>query len=100
VQNGTVVQNGFVVQNEENQYDQRPFETRNQQGQVNNGNRSPRYRYLKAPRFLESRFTRYQSSSEAYPKYIGAFHYSHYSNLGVPSGDLGFRGNGIYWSPW
>ncbi len=35
-----------------------------------------------------------------YPKYIGAFHSSHFSNIGVPSGDIGFRGNGIYWSPW
>lgn len=35
-----------------------------------------------------------------YPKFYGGFHSSHYSNLGVPSGDIGFRGNGVYWAPW
>ena len=35
-----------------------------------------------------------------YPKYIGGFHSSHFSNIGVPSGDIGFRTNGVYWSPW
>ena len=25
---------------------------------------------------------------------------SHFSNVGLPSGDIGFRGNGIYWTPW
>ena len=38
--------------------------------------------------------------SSLYPKYIGAFHSSHFSNLGIPAGDRGFRGNGIYWTPW
>lgn len=37
---------------------------------------------------------------ERYPKYIGGFHASHYYNIGVPHGDIGFRGNGIYWAPW
>ena len=35
-----------------------------------------------------------------YPKYIGGFHSSHFSNIGLPSGDIGFRGNGLYWTPW
>ena len=38
--------------------------------------------------------------SNRYPKYYGAFHSSHFSNIGIPSGDRGFRGNGIYWTPW
>jgi hypothetical protein len=37
---------------------------------------------------------------DRYPKYIGGFHASEYYNLGVPHGDIGFRGNGIYWAPW
>ena len=37
---------------------------------------------------------------EPYPKFIGGFHSSHFSNLGIPTGDLGFRGNGVYWAPW
>lgn len=39
-------------------------------------------------------------SAPIYPKYIGGFHSSHFTDLGVPTGDLGFRGNGIYWTPW
>ena len=35
-----------------------------------------------------------------YPKYIGGFHSSHFTNVGLPSGDIGFRGNGLYWTPW
>ena len=35
-----------------------------------------------------------------YPKYIGGFHSSHFTNAGLPSGDIGFRSNGIYWTPW
>ena len=35
-----------------------------------------------------------------YPKYFGGFHSSHYYDLGIPNGDKGFRGNGIYWTPW
>jgi hypothetical protein len=37
---------------------------------------------------------------DPYPKFIGGFHSSHFSNLGIPTGDLGFRGNGVYWAPW
>ena len=35
-----------------------------------------------------------------YPKYIGGFHASEIHNLGIPSGQRGFRGNGLYWAPW
>lgn len=35
-----------------------------------------------------------------YPKYFGGFHSSHYYDLGIPNGDKGLRGNGIYWAPW
>lgn len=35
-----------------------------------------------------------------YPRYFGAFHARELQNLGVPSGDIGLRGNGIFWSPW
>lgn len=35
-----------------------------------------------------------------YPRYFGGFHSSHYYDLGIPNGDKGLRGNGIYWAPW
>ena len=53
--------------------------------------------YPAAPRFYDSQTARYL---ERYPKYYGGFHASHFNNVGVPSGDIGFRGNGIYWTPW
>jgi hypothetical protein len=33
-------------------------------------------------------------------RYIGGFHYSYFENLGIPSGDIGLRGNGVNWRPW
>lgn len=35
-----------------------------------------------------------------YPRYVGALHAREIQNLGVPTGDIGPRGNGIFWSPW
>ena len=35
-----------------------------------------------------------------YPKFIGGFHSSHFTDVGLPPGDKGFRGNGLYWAPW
>ena len=42
----------------------------------------------------------YFPAEPTYPKFYGGFHSSHFSNLGIPSGDIGFRGNGLYWTPW
>jgi hypothetical protein len=35
-----------------------------------------------------------------YPKYYGGFHARTLQNIGVPTGDIGIRGNGIYANPW
>ena len=35
-----------------------------------------------------------------YPKYYGGFHARYYQDIGVPPGDVGIRGNGIYQLPW
>ncbi len=55
-----------------------------------------------APTFPSNYGTRYRSLSveELYPKYYGGFHYRHLDNIGIPSGDIGLRGNGLYMSPW
>ena len=37
---------------------------------------------------------------EAYPKYQGGFHARALQNIGIPTGDIGLRGNGIYANPW
>jgi hypothetical protein len=35
-----------------------------------------------------------------YPKYVGGFHARYFDTLGVPSGDVGLRGNSLYATPW
>lgn len=53
-----------------------------------------------AARRYDPREWRDADADSRYPKFIGGFHSSHFSNIGLPTGDIGFRGNGIYWSPW
>ncbi len=55
-----------------------------------------------APTYPSNYGTRYRppTAEELYPKYYGSFHYRHLDNIGIPHGDIGFRGNGIYMSPW
>ena len=63
------------------------------------GHPAPEYVVEPVPQFVAPRGVRYYDNT-LYPKFIGGFHSSHFHNLGVPSGDIGFRGNGIYWTPW
>ena len=42
----------------------------------------------------------YPTAEELYPKYYGSFHYRHLDNIGIPTGDIGIRGNGLYMYPW
>jgi hypothetical protein len=35
-----------------------------------------------------------------YPKYQGGFHSRALQNIGVPTGDIGIRGNGFMLNPW
>jgi hypothetical protein len=35
-----------------------------------------------------------------YPKYIGGFNAHDFNRIGVPTGDIGIRGNGIVPTPW
>ncbi|MCA9163551.1 MAG: hypothetical protein KDA62_11250 [Planctomycetales bacterium] len=39
-------------------------------------------------------------SRAPYPKYYGEFHSRHLQNIGIPTGDIGIRGNGLYGTPW
>ena len=43
---------------------------------------------------------KYSYYNKYYPKYIGGFNASYFDSIGVPSGDIGLRGNGIYMTPW
>jgi hypothetical protein len=35
-----------------------------------------------------------------YPRYYGSIHARQIQNIGVPTGDIGLRGNGITLTPW
>lgn len=35
-----------------------------------------------------------------YPQYYGGFHARHLQNIGIPTGDIGIRGNSITVNPW
>jgi hypothetical protein len=35
-----------------------------------------------------------------YPKYYGGFHARSLENIGIPTGDVGLRANGMYMLPW
>jgi hypothetical protein len=45
-------------------------------------------------------YPRYEYSKAMYPKYYYGFHARYMQNLGVPTGDVGLRGNGIRYNPW
>jgi hypothetical protein len=45
-------------------------------------------------------YPRYQYSKQVYPKYYYGFHARYMQNIGVPTGDVGLRGNGIMYNPW
>jgi hypothetical protein len=45
----------------------------------------------------------YQRSAYAqavYPRYEAGFHARYFQNIGIPSGDVGLRGNSMFMSPW
>lgn len=42
----------------------------------------------------------YRNPAEVDSRYIGGFHRSQFDNIGLPSGDIGLRGNSLYWRPW
>ncbi len=72
-----------------------------QRGPKFDNRQSPtRFKNAARPRLYDPRTEPDDDRWEQYPKYIGGFHASHYYNIGVPPGDIGFRGNGIYWAPW
>ena len=40
------------------------------------------------------------AAKRIYPQYDAGFHARHLQNIGIPSGDVGLRGNGITQNPW
>ena len=59
-----------------------------------------RAHYYSAARYNPARARQVYGPNGTFPKFYGGCHASHYNNLGIPNGSIGFRGNGIYWAPW
>ena len=52
-------------------------------------------------RILDGKMTdKYRHPAEVDSRYIGGFHQSHFQNIGIPSGDIGLRGNAYNWRTW
>ena len=52
-------------------------------------------------RILDGKMThKYRNPAEVDARYIGGFHQSHFQNIGIPSGDIGLRGNAYNWRTW
>jgi len=55
----------------------------------------------KLARLLDGEMThKYRNPAEVDARYIGGFHQSHFQNIGIPSGDIGLRGNAYNWRTW
>jgi hypothetical protein len=55
----------------------------------------------KISRLLDGPMThKYRNPAEVDSRYIGGFHQSHFNNIGIPSGDIGLRGNALNWRTW
>lgn len=46
------------------------------------------------------RYTPYHYYRDRNPRYYGGFHARQFDNIGMPPGDVGFRGNGLQWNAW
>jgi len=52
-------------------------------------------------RILDGPMThKYRNPAEVDARYIGGFHQTHFENEGIPSGDIGIRGNAYRWRTW
>ena len=55
----------------------------------------------KLSRIIDGKLThKYRNPAEVDSRYIGGFHQSNFQNIGIPSGDIGLRGNAYKWRTW
>jgi hypothetical protein len=55
----------------------------------------------KLARIIDGPMThKHRNPAEVDSRYIGGFHQSHFNNIGIPSGDIGIRGNAYNWRTW
>ena len=52
-------------------------------------------------RILDGKMTyKYRDPAEVDSRYIGGLHRNTFNNIGLPSGDIGIRGNALNWNTW
>lgn len=55
----------------------------------------------KISRILDGPMTyKYRNPAEVDARYIGGLHQKHFQDVGIPSGDIGIRGNAYRWRTW
>ena len=55
----------------------------------------------KISRLIDGPMThKYRNPAEVDSRYTGGFHQSHFEGIGLPSGDIGLRGNALNWRTW
>ena len=58
-------------------------------------------RYPKLAWILDGKMDYSQRNpAEVDSRYVGGIHQSYFNNLGIPSGDIGIRGNAYKWNTW
>lgn len=58
-------------------------------------------RYPMISRLISGKLdNRKRDPAEIDSRYIGGFHQNSFNNIGIPSGDIGLRGNGLIWRPF
>ncbi len=57
-------------------------------------------RQIRQHRPAPSYYETYHYMNSHYPKYYYGFHERYFQDMGIPSGDIGLRGNGVFMTPW
>lgn len=78
----------------------RQMDTRLNQNRLGKSESSPRLIQKTMSRYFDPRNLQSMDPGSGNPRYIGGFHYTHFQNIGIPSGDIGLRGNAYHWRPW
>jgi hypothetical protein len=82
------------------QHQAAPQATRTTEGQFENREATPFRRFPAASRYFDPANMQSWDPGSGNQRYIGGFHYTHFQNIGIPSGDIGLRGNAYHWRPW
>ena len=91
---------GFFRRGARVQQQAQPQPNRATEGRLESREATPFRRFPAASRYFDSSNMQSWDPGSGNPRYIGGFHYTHFQNIGIPSGDIGLRGNAYHWRPW